>query len=72
MKKSNILLSIGLLFYAIIQLLKHLVKIDVPDFVEGFITGIALVFMVLGIISISYKLLKLKNFKRNLFNKKIS
>jgi len=66
MKKPNIFLSIGMVVFIIIQLLKHLSPMDIPDFIYGFAISIAIVFMAVGIIPIPHDLSRLKNFKTDL------
>lgn len=67
MKKPNIFLSIGLVIFTIIQLLKHLSLMDFPDFVYGFVLGVAIIFMAAGFIPTSHDFSRLKNIKTNLF-----
>ena len=67
MQKPNMFLSIGLVIFTLIQLLKHLSLMDFPDFVYGFALGVAMIFMVIGFIPMSHNFSRLKNFKTNLF-----
>ncbi|RUT73259.1 hypothetical protein [Ancylomarina longa] len=67
MKKPNIALSIGLLIFAAIQLLKHLFHFELPDFWYGFVVGLSLVLMVTGLLGGASLCERLRAGKRNIF-----
>lgn len=62
------IVSIGLFIIVAMMMLKHF-STNLPDFIYGFIYGIAFAFELIGIFAMTQDVSKLRSIKMNLFKK---